>query len=172
MRELQHATVDAPPASFDDFYVREFRGVLALVYALTGDRGTAEDIAQEAFLAAHRSWDRVATYGQPGSWVRKVAVNLSVSAFRRRMTESKAVQRMADRQSRAPELSTLTAEFWQEVRSLPRRQAQAVALFYLEDRPIAEIAAILGLAQGTVKRHLHEGRRTLAERLDLHEDAP
>ena len=61
-------------------------------------------------------------------------------------------------------------EFWAAVRSLPRRQAQVVALFYLEDRAIADVAAILDMSPGTVKRHLHDGRRKLARRLQ-EEDA-
>jgi RNA polymerase sigma-70 factor (ECF subfamily) len=68
-----------------------------------------------------------------------------------------------------PELSADDAEFWRAVRSLPRRQAQVIALHYLEDRPVAEIAQILGTAEGTVKRHLHDGRQTLARRLRLEE---
>ena len=55
-------------------------------------------------------------------------------------------------------------------RSLPRRQAQVIALHYLEDRPVAEIAQILGTAGGTVKKHLHEGRLALTRRLQLEED--
>jgi outer membrane protein assembly factor BamB len=43
------------------------------------------------------------------------------------------------------------------VRSLPRRQAQVVALHYLGDLPVAEIARVLGCAEGTVKAHLHFG---------------
>ena len=50
-----------------------------------------------------------------------------------------------------------------------RRQAQVAALFYLEDRPIAEIAQILRMATGTVKKHLHDGRKTLARALELDE---
>ena len=51
------------------------------------------------------------------------------------------------------------------MRALPARQAQAVALHYLEDRSLAEIARILGCAEGTVKAHLHRGRRALADAL-------
>jgi len=47
-----------------------------------------------------------------------------------------------------------------------------VALYYLEDRAIADIADILDMAQGTVKKHLHDGRRALARRLRLREDEP
>jgi RNA polymerase sigma-70 factor (ECF subfamily) len=56
------------------------------------------------------------------------------------------------------------------VRSLPRRQAQAVALHYLEDLPVAEIARVLGCAEGTVKAHLHHGREALGRRLALFEE--
>jgi RNA polymerase sigma-70 factor (ECF subfamily) len=68
-----------------------------------------------------------------------------------------------------PDLSPSTLAFWQAVRALPRRQAQVAALFYLEDRPIAEIAEILQMAVGTVKKHLHDGRKTLARTLELDE---
>jgi len=55
---------------------------------------------------------------------------------------------------------------------LPRRQAAAVTLHYLEDRPVTEVANILGCAEGTAKAHLHKGRATLAKLLDVQEDAP
>ena len=63
--------------------------------------------------------------------------------------------------------------FWSAVRSLPDRQAQIVALHYLDDRPVDEIAELLEIAPGTVKTQLHRARATLANRLrvDL-EDAP
>ena len=54
-------------------------------------------------------------------------------------------------------LSAEAGEFWHAVRRLPKRQAQAVALHYLEDASVAEIAAIMGCAENTVKVHLHRG---------------
>jgi hypothetical protein len=77
---------------FDDFYRREFSAVVGLAYALSGNRWAAEDLAQESFLVAHRDWDRVGTYDDPGAWVRRVVTNLSVSALRRRMIEAKALR--------------------------------------------------------------------------------
>jgi RNA polymerase sigma-70 factor (ECF subfamily) len=157
--------------TFEDFYVREFPAVVGLAYALSGSRSGAEDLAQEAFLAAHRGWDRVGKYDQPGAWVRRVVANLSVSVFRRRVAEGKALAQVALGQMPAlPELSAEDAEFWQVVRSLPRRQAQAIALHYLEDLSVAEVARVLGTAEGTVKKQLHDGRRALARRLELEED--
>ena len=157
--------------TFEEFYEREFPSVVRLAYALSGSRSGAEDLAQEAFLAAHRRWDRVGKYERADVWVRRVVANLSVSTFRRRMVEATAYARVALGIDEAlPELSADDVEFWRAVRSLPRRQAQVIALRYVEDLPVAEVASILGTAEGTVKKHLHDGRRALARRLELEED--
>ncbi|MEA2580227.1 MAG: hypothetical protein QOE83_1119 [Actinomycetota bacterium] len=170
MLEPSQSASDEPPRAFEDFYMEEYAAVVGLAYALCGSRSGAEDLAQEAFLASHRNWQRIGLYEQPGAWVRRVVANLSVSAVRRRVSEAKALARVAAFGERTviPDLAAGDPEFWAAVRSLPRRQAQVVALFYLEDRAIADVAAILDMAPGTVKRHLHDGRRTLARR--LHEE--
>ena len=68
----------------------------------------------------------------------------------------------------ASEESPAEAEhFWKQVRRLPTKQAQAVALHYLEDMSVNDIADVLDCSPNTVKVHLHKGRRTLAERLDV-----
>ncbi len=166
----QPDTVRESSETFEELYVREFGAIIALAYALSGSRTAAEDLAQEAFLAAHRNWETVADLDAPGAWVRRGVANLSVSVFRRRVAETKALTRVAiGHQQVIPELTADDAEFWRAVRSLPRRQAQVIALHYLEDRPVAEIAEILGTADGTVKKHLHDGRQALARRLRLEE---
>lgn len=171
MSAVPDVSVPRSPEAFEVFYRREYAAVVGLAYALSGSRWTAEDLAQEAFLAAHRNWPRVADMDQPGAWVRRVVSNLAVSVIRRRIAEGRALARIVLRQTPAvTELSAADAEFWRAVRSLPRRQAQVIALFYLEDRPIAEVAAILDMAAGTVKKHLHDGRQALASRLGCEED--
>jgi RNA polymerase sigma-70 factor, ECF subfamily len=160
-----------PYDSYERFFLREYRGVVELAYALSGNRAGAEDIAQEAFLRAHRDWQRVGRYQYPGAWVRRVAANLATSAVRRRLIEARALARVWARQEPAlAELPASEADFWRAVRSLPRRQAQAVALHHLEDLPVAEIAQVLGCAEGTVKAHLHHGREALGRRLALFEE--
>lgn len=156
--------------SFEEFYRSEFPSVVGLAYALSGSRSGAEDLAQEAFLAAYRNWSRIGEYQKPGAWVRRVVANRSISSFRRRMVELKGLARMGlGREPALPELSAEDAEFWLAVRSLPKRQAQVVALHYLEDLPVAEIARVLDIAEGTVKSHLHGARAALASRLGLEE---
>jgi RNA polymerase sigma-70 factor, ECF subfamily len=156
---------------FARFFANEYRGVLRLAYALTGEPAAAEDITQEAFLAALRRWRQVAGYADAGGWVRRVAANLAVSRWRRLRSETRALARLAaQRPTGVADLPAPDAAFWAAVRALPRRQAQVIALHYLEDRPVAEIATLLGVASGTVKSALHTGRRALAARLDLEVD--
>jgi RNA polymerase sigma-70 factor (ECF subfamily) len=150
-----------PP--FDSFYHREFPAIRAVVWALTGNVWTAEDVAQEAFLRAHRAWDRVSGYDEPGAWVRRVAINLATSASGAasgRYGPWPASPGAAPRTGNCPSPRGVLAA----VRALPRQQAAVLALHYYEDLPIADIAGVLGLAEGTVKAHLHKGREALRRR--------
>ena len=153
-------------AGFEAFYRREYAAVVALAYALCGRGGAAEDLAQEAFLATYQRWAQVGRYDQPGAYVRHVVANMAVSYGRRRAAEGRALIGLAGRAaSSVDDLEPPDAAFWRMVRSLPPRQAQSVALFYLEDRSAEEIAGILHCSVSTVRVHLHRGRITLEERL-------
>jgi RNA polymerase sigma-70 factor, ECF subfamily len=150
--------------AFGGFYASELRDVTGLVYTLTGSWPAAEDIAQEAFVRAYRDWRRVGTYERPDSWVRTVAVNLATSRGRRLAAEARALTRLRARPVvEETELDADADVFWSAVRRLPRRQAQAVALRYYSDLPVAEIADAMGCAEGTVKAHLHAARQRLAD---------
>ncbi len=156
---------------FDEWYHREYRRVVALVYTLSGSRTAAEELAQDAFLEAHRRWGTISGYADPGGWVRKVAMNKARSALRRRAAEVRAYTRHVGRERRLPdELPEPSHEFWSAVRALPPKQAMVIALHYLEDRPVDDIADVLDISPGTVKTHLHRGRRNLAARLGYEED--
>ena len=72
---VEHRTERAPSPrpvravpDFESFYRSEYRSVVGLAYALSGSRIAAEDITQDAFLAAHKEWDRVAAYDRPEAW--------------------------------------------------------------------------------------------------------
>ena len=170
-KKVPVAAADPNTESFEAFYRREFKSVVALAYALSGSRHGAEDLAQDGFLAAHRRWDVISGYDDPRAWVRRVVVNLSASLVRRRVAEAKAMVRLASRRQLSPAaLSDDSSDYWRAVRSLPRRQAQVVALYYLFERSVLEVAQTLDIAEGTVKAHLHKARRTLAEKLQIPED--
>ncbi len=55
---------------FDTFYTREFPQMVSVVYALTGQRWAAEELTQEAFNRAYRSWETISGYDKPGAWLR------------------------------------------------------------------------------------------------------
>lgn len=153
--------------SFEAFYARESTALVGLAYVLTGSRYGAEDLAQEGFLAAYRHWDRIAGYDDPGAWVRRVVANRAVSGFRRSRAEARALIRLRPTEYVVPEMPVESERVWQEVRRLPARQRQVIALRYLDRRPIAEIARILECSENTVKTHLLRGKHALVQRLEL-----
>ena len=164
------AAAGLPPLSraeeFDTFYAHELPRLVALARGLCGS-AVAEDVAQEAMLAAYRRWAHVSRLERPDLWVRRACANLAVSQFRRRLVELRAFTRLGNRRSALGELSEDNEEFWAAVRDLPPRQAQAAALRFVYDMPIADIAVALECTQGTVKQHLSRARHALARRLGL-----
>lgn len=159
-----------PDTGFDDLYRADWHAVVALGWSLTGSRAVGEELAQDAFLDAHRRWDHVGALDRPGAWVRRAVANRAVSHRRHLRVVEAGTERLAAA-ARAADATSATApdpdpDFWAAVRALPRRQAQVVALHYLEDRAIDDIADLLGMRPSTVRVHLSRGRRTLARRLD------
>lgn len=152
--------------SFEAFYDREIRSVVGLAYVLSGSGRAAEDLAQDAFLKAYRNWDRISSYDDPGGWVRRVVSNDSVSRFRRLAAETRALLRLRGESYIIPQTDPEAMHLWEEVRRLPVRQAQVIALRYYDQRSNAEAAEILGCSETTVKTHLQRARETLARRLE------
>jgi RNA polymerase sigma factor (sigma-70 family) len=158
--------VDASVAeSFVQFFTREYPAVLRLAVALTGNRHAAEDVTQDSFLAAQRRWEVVAHLDRPGAWVRRVAVHRAASRWRRVTNEARSLARVGARPVPVVELPERDEAVWAAVRRLSPRQARVIALVYVEDRTVAETAAILGCSDDTVTTHLWRARRRLADQL-------
>lgn len=147
--------------SFDSFFRSEYRSMLGIALALAKDTAEAEDLVQEAFISAHKRWDRVSQYDSPRAWVRRVLINKATSLHRRLSAELKAVGRIGPPEPAPPDLSPETSEVWKEVRRLPRRQQQAVALHYVGQLSMVEMADAMGCSEGAAKSHLHRARETL-----------
>ncbi len=168
MIDQEHQQADALRAQepFDAFFRRERRAVIGLAYALSGSRLACEDLAQEAFVAAYRRWDEIGGYDNPGAWVRRVVANRAVSTVRRRVAEAKAIASLGFRRVRPTELPDESADLWALVRALPKRQAQAVALRYVEQLTPEEIAEVLGISRDSVYTHLRRAHQALAAELE------
>jgi RNA polymerase sigma-70 factor (ECF subfamily) len=157
--------------TFDEFYRSEYGRVLALAVALCGDRAAAEDLVQDAFVAAHRKWEHVSRYEAPGAFVRRVVLNRAATRRRRRGREAAALARLAAREPVVgDDLIVPDDAFWTAVRALPPMQARCVVLRYVDDLDAGSIASVLGCAEATVRVHLHRARRTLASGLGMEAD--
>jgi RNA polymerase sigma-70 factor (ECF subfamily) len=153
------------PIDFDTFFVAEYAGLVRLAWILTGRREVAEEQVQEAFVSAHARWGRVSRLQQPSAWMRRVVTNRCISTLRRRAIELRVLGQL--RESEALALPAESEEVWSAVRRLPRRQAQVVALVYLEDRSIRDVASILGCSDATARTHLRRARARLAAGLGV-----
>lgn len=154
----------ADTIAFESFFRSEYPAMVALAAGLTGDRATGEDIAAEALSRACSRWSVVGSYDKPGAWCRRVVINLAVSRRRRLAREVRARMRIGDRtqtDADPPVLGSLESM----LAPLPPRQRTAVVLRYVDDQAVADIATLMGCAEGTVKAHLHAARATIAMHL-------
>jgi RNA polymerase sigma-70 factor (ECF subfamily) len=150
--------------SFTELYEREFPAVFRAAYLLTGDRGVAEEAAQEAFARALARWGRLRSQPWVGGWVTTTALNTA----RRHMRRHRPTMLTS-----APdeEVDTIRLDVHAAVRRLPARQQEAVILHYLLDLPVADTAAAMGCDTGTVKTHLSRARASLGRALSLDDES-
>jgi RNA polymerase sigma-70 factor (ECF subfamily) len=152
-------------AAYATFFREQFANVTRTVHLIVRDRARAEDIAQEAFLQLFRYWPRISAYERPDAWVRRVAIRLAMRG-RRRDALWMSVRSLF---LPAPTRSVVDVDVMAAIGLLPRAQRAAIVLHYYEDRPVAEIAQLLGCSESTARVHLHRGRRRLAVLLDEEE---
>jgi len=153
---------------FTSMFRREYPRLVALGLALTGNRATACDLAQETLARAYRSWDRVETYEQPAAWLRRVLINLAVDVHRKAHHEQAALARVGPQVTQG--IDGGGGEWWTAVRALPVRERLAITLYYVEDYSIGEVAAVMEIAAGTVRATLAQARQKLAAVLAAQED--
>ncbi|MEV0897167.1 SigE family RNA polymerase sigma factor [Actinoplanes sp. NPDC049802] len=153
-------------ADFDAFYIATVRRVVLYLYAACGDRAEAQDLAQEAFARAWQHWSRISGYEDPEAWVRTVAWRLMANRWRglRRWVAARARMGRADEATAGPTPDRVAVTG--ALQRLPVAQRQVIALHYLLDMPVSEIAASTGTPVGTVKVRLSRARAALSELLD------
>jgi RNA polymerase sigma-70 factor (ECF subfamily) len=143
--------------------------LVAQLAAFLGDVGDAEDVVQEAFSRAVRHWDRIRAYDEPEAWVRRVALNLASSRWRRVRCAAAAMTRLGP----APDVPPLAPDhvaLLDALRHLPENNRRAIVMHHLLDLPVGEVAAELGVPSGTIKAWLVRGRRLLALRLEVRDE--
>jgi len=156
-------------ADFDDFYIAAVRRVVLYLYAACGDRSDAQDIAQEAFARAWQNWSKVGGYDDPEGWVRVVAWRLMANRWRGVRRWLAAQARMGPPVAAAASPSPDRVAVTDALQRLPKPQRQVIALHYLLDMPVNDIAASTGIPAGTIKARLSRARTTLAGLLGEHD---
>ena len=144
---------------FAAFYAALFGPLSAQMYVFTGDHAEAQDLAQEAFCRAYARWDRIGRYDDPAAWVTRVAWNMAVSRWRRGRLLRHWHRDLLPAPQDAPTAAHI--DIVRALAQLPANQRQAVVLHYIADMPVADVAAFVGVAEGTVKAWLHRGRAAL-----------
>jgi len=168
-------SLDTEPSSE---IVREFEQRLAdssrlafrVALGVLRNREDAEDVAQEAFLRAYRSFHRLRDRERFRAWLARIAWRLALdrrrAAGRRERCELASVDLAP-----APTAEDLTAsrEFQRHLEramdELPEKLGQVLILAAVEGHDLREVARLLGLPEGTVKSRLHFARKQLAEKL-------
>lgn len=144
--------------AFASFFRDAFPRIVRTVQVIVRDRARAEDLAQDAFVQVIRNWSKVSAYDKPEAWVRRVAIRLAMREVRRQRLWS-LIRRDVHT---PPPLQPRDLDVFEAIGQLPGMQRASIALFYLEDRPVAEIADALGCSEATARVHLHRGRKRLA----------
>ncbi len=147
---------------FAEFYHGTWQRLVTFVFAVGGDLGEAQDIAQEAYARCWQRWGTVGGYEDPEAWVRTVAFRLHLNRWRKARNRLVAYRRHgAGRPVAAP--SDDTVALVAALRRLDARQRQAIVLHHLLDLSVEEVARQTGATVSTVKARLVRGRRVLAD---------
>ena len=145
--------------------------VFSLAWRMTGDRGLAEEIAQDVFLELDRHMGKIESEQHACFWLRRVAMSRSADALRRRRVRRMDLWvEMEDRHAVQAEFRTsaLGVRLEQLLATLPEQQRAALILRYQEDLTPEEIAATLEAPLATVKSHLQRGLKLLRAKAQNH----
>jgi RNA polymerase sigma factor (sigma-70 family) len=157
-------------AAFDGLYALTAGRVFAVLLRLCADREAAERLTQDTFVMA---WRRIGTFrGQSRftSWLHRIAVNFVLQDGRATGRREARVLTVEDgvlhEAAERPASTDLRIDLERAIARLPAGARTALVLHDIEGYTHDEIAAMTGVAQGTVKSQLHRARRLLQERLN------
>jgi RNA polymerase sigma-70 factor (sigma-E family) len=151
---------------YDRFVADRLDRLLRYATALTCDRHLAQDVVQDVLLRVHHRWDRISVMDAPHLYVRRMITNEYLSWRRRRAARDVVASHSAldevapvvgDPAVRHAERDAMRVR----IAVLPRKQRAAIVLRYYEDLSDAEIATVLGCAEGTVRSHISRALATL-----------
>jgi RNA polymerase sigma-70 factor (sigma-E family) len=148
-----------------EVYAASYRRLVVQLYAATGDLAEAQEAVQEAFVRALDKPRQFDALDNPEAWLRRVALNVARTRYRRRRIFARVLATVGP-PPLVPDVGPDHVALMTALRRLPDGQRQAIALHYLADLPIEQVAEALDISLGTVKSRLSRGRAALAGLLD------
>ena len=150
-----------PDAAIAALYREHARSLVGLARVFVDHRDAAEDIVQEAFIRMARSLNRIREPDRAGAYLRSIVLNLARDHNRRGLLSLRHQMPSNDLDPAGVDETIATDDQHRrliaQVRALPRRQRDCVALRYLMELSVAEIAATLDVSENSVKTHLKRG---------------
>jgi RNA polymerase sigma-70 factor (sigma-E family) len=148
---------------FTSFVLRSQPALRRTAFLMCGDWSSASDYVQEALIRVYRHWPRLRGEAEARSYARKAVVSAVIDAKRRRSSSEVPVDEVHDSPSRTDDADR-SAERDLLTRCLaqvPARQRACLVLRYYDDLSVSEVAAALGISEGTVKSQTARGLETL-----------
>ncbi|MCC5949532.1 MAG: hypothetical protein JJT89_13865 [Nitriliruptoraceae bacterium] len=149
---------------FRRFYVASRDELCAAVTMTLGDRQLAIDAVDEALVRAAERWEKVVAMDRPAGWVFRVAVNWATS-WRRKWSVRPTLPLEVLDGAHLDDLGDVT--LLEELARLPLAQRQMLVLRHVLGYSVAETAAALGVAEGTVKSGVHRARQQLRADVEM-----
>ena len=150
---------------FDDWVAARGPALLRLAYVLTGSRADAEDVVQDALSRALPRWSRISTLDDPDAYVRRMVVNAHVSWWRRMRRREVPVESVRERAVADGPSTEERDRIWRACRALPPDPRTAIVLRFYEDLDYADIAALTGVREGSVRSRVSRGMAVLRQEL-------
>jgi RNA polymerase sigma-70 factor, ECF subfamily len=136
--------------------------IFRMALVILRDPARAEDVTQDIFIKLWRALPLYDGRAAVSTWLYTIARNTCLSALRSdSYRRTSALDETNEPSANSTTLLSVSVD--QCVERLPDLQRQVITLFYMQDRSVADVAAMLDLPEGTVKSHLHRARRALGE---------
>lgn len=151
---------------FDALVERYRVKVFRLIFSIVGDAARAEEVSQDCFLKIWLALDGYDGRASLSTWIYTIARNTALT--HRRAESYRAAQPLgpaADRASQQLPPAELL-DIGRLISRLPEEQQEAVRLFYLQERSVEDVAAMMDVPEGTVKSYLFRARRSLARMME------
>ena len=167
---ISKAEAPETEAGFGERIAENQRRVFQIAYSVLGNSAEAEDVAQDAFLRAHREFASLRQAEKFRWWINRIAFRLALNrqrGCRRRLARDTAWQIAETRAvvdgAKDAEQRVMLGRLRKEIERLPDKYRSVLQLLLVEDMEAADVGAVLGIPAGTVRSRAHTARKLLLE---------